>query len=172
MLIRLVVVYIICKDADGCSSPIAFSGGGISLAEYNKLVSCLNPLAASTTAWEVPLSFGRAIAGTYCHPLWKTGNPFRSDVYMDMLVTCWERLHQGIPTHLLLATAMLSLAIRSKKIVNFMLDNDSWYLSGPEALPPLYDLVLQTSTLLGDGNTVHSCTCRLGMLIDTIAVIY
>ena len=91
---------------------------------------------------------------------------------MDMLVTWWERLHLGIPTHLLLATAMLSLAIRSKTIVKFMLDNNSWYLSGPEALPPLYDLVLKTITRLGDGGTIHSCTCRLGMLIDTIAVNY
>ena len=172
LLIRLVVVYMIYRAADECSSPIALSGGGITLAQYQKLVACLNPLAVPTTAWEVPLSFGRAIAGTYCHPLWKEGNPFRSDVYMDMLVTWWEKSHQGIPTHLLLATVMLSLAIRSKKIIKFMLDNDSWYLSGPEALQPLYDLVVQTGTCLENGSTVHSRTCRLGMLIDTIAVNY
>ena len=172
LLIRLVIVYMICRSADECSSPVALSGGHITLTEYSKLVACLNPLAVSTTAWEVPLSFGRAIAGTYCHPLWKAGNPFRSDVYTDMLVTWWEKSHQGIPTHLLLATVMLSLAIRSKKIIKFMLDNDSWYLSGPEALQPLYDLVVQTGTCLENESTVHSRTCRLGMLIDTIAVNY
>ena len=172
LLIRLVVVYMICRAADGCSSPVALSGGGMTLADYEKLVACLNPLAVSTTTSEVPLSFGRAIAGTYCHPLWKTGNPFRSHVYMDMLVTWWERSHDGIPTHLLLATVMLPLATRSKTIVKFMLDNDRWYLSNPEALPSLYDVMVHASTLLGDENTVHSCTCRLGMLIDTIAVVY
>ena len=172
LLIRLVVVYMIRRAADGCSSPIALSGGGMTLANYEELVACLNPLAVSTTASEVPLSFGRAITSTYCHPLWKMGNPFRSHVYMDMLVSWWERSHEGIPTHLLLATVMLPLATRSKTIVKFMLDNDRWYLSNPEALPSLYDVMVHASTLLGDENTVHSCTCRLGMLIDTIAVVY
>ena len=53
-----------------------------------------------------------------------------------------------------------------------MLDNVGWYLSGPEALPPLYALAIHAGTLLGDGGTVHSSTCRLGTLVDTIAVPY
>ena len=36
----------------------------------------------------------------------------------------------------------------------------------------MYALAIDAGTLLGDGGTVHSSTCRLGTLVDTIAVPY
>jgi len=93
---------------------------------------------------------------TKCHTVLKMGNPFRGDPFTDALAAWWKLDHTGIELHVLMATVLVAIVLRSKLLVAPFRANDGFYLRGTQDLGILYDLTLAEGTLLGDKGTVHS----------------
>ena len=177
-VLDLFATYLILRGADDRAEVTSLSGPGLPLPQYQSYIEAVNPLRTITLDETLPdhqdrLSFMRAVKSTHTHPLFKHKNPFRDDALVVKLVQWWQRVPTRESTEAALLTALVALATRSQIMLDWLLKNNSFVLSGPKKVGNLYaGVVMKHGTLVGDGATIHASTTRLGTLIDTLAVPY